>query len=189
MLNRIVLLSVVSMLAVTAGYAAETERAIERFTFAPADAPKTGLNEDRLPLVITRWSTDAERDQVFDALTQKDQEALALALRSTPYLGHLRWPGGLEYTVRYARKTARADGEDVTLILDHPVWVWWKPEASLHAADSRYTVVHLRLGTDGGQGTLVSLGDATADKQAGVMVSDSAAPPALITDLRRERLG
>jgi hypothetical protein len=188
MLNRILLLSVVSMLAAAPTVAAQAGAA-ERFTFSPADAPKTGLQEGRLPLVITRWSTDAERDKVFQALSkQNDPQALSDALGSTPNVGYLQWPGGLEYAVRYARRTPRpGGGEDVTLIVDRAVWVWWKPEASLHASGSPYTIVQLRFDAKGGEGKLAPLAGAAADKQQGVIVADFAKPPALITDVRRDQ--
>ena len=190
MLNRIVLLGVVSLLAAPGPRAQAQTQApgvAERFTFAAAGAPKSGLEEDRLPLVINRWSTDAERDQVFAALTARDTQALAQALRSSPFLGYLRWPGGLEYTVRYARRTSRSGGgEDVTLIVDRPIWVWWKPDASLHTSDSQYSVVHLRFDAKGAEGKLVALDAAMPDKQAGVLAADYAKPPVLITDVRRE---
>ena len=188
MLTRIVLLSVVSLLAAAAGTSAAAQGAAEHFTFSPAEAPETGLEEGRLPLVITRWSTDAERDQVFDAMSKKDPQALADVFRSTPNVGYLRWPGGLEYSVRYARKTPRTGGgEDLTLILDRAVWVWWKPDASLHASKSPYTIVQIRFDAKGGEDKLVPLAGAGADKQAGVVVADYSRPPALITDLRRDQ--
>jgi hypothetical protein len=188
MLNRIVLLSVVSLLAVATGVRAQTnvQGVAEHFTFSPAEAPKSGLDEGRLPLVITRWSTDAERDEVFQALSKKDTDALAMALRSSPFLGYLRWPGGLEYTIRFARTTSRAGGEDVTLIVDRPVWVWWKPEVSLHGSSTPYTVVQLRFDGRGGEGKLAALNGAAPDKQAGVLVADYAGAPALITDVKRD---
>ena len=160
----------------------------ETFTFAAAKAPKTGLNEDRLPVTINRWSTDAERDQVARLLAADDSANIHYSLRNGEAVGRLRWPGGLEYTLRYARRTPRADGgADVVLIADSRVWVWWDKPSDL-ALDEPYTVFHLTLDKNGvGQGRIAPASKARSDTSSGVAVTDLESRPVLLTDFRAQR--
>ena len=160
----------------------------ETFTFAPANAPKTGLGEDRLQITINRWSTDAERDQVAALLAANDAQSIRHTLGNADVVGRLRWPGGLDYALRYARRTPRADGgADVILVTDSRVWVWWDSKADL-ALDEPFTVIHVRLDKNGiGQGRVAPASKARSDKSFGVAVTDLDTRPALMTDVRAQR--
>jgi hypothetical protein len=176
---------------------AQTNTVNDRFTFVPANAGKVstdaskaaGTGEPRFSIVITRWSTDTERDRVFSVVTEEGASSLRNALWSASSTGWITWPGNDQYTVRYARRAARADGgEDVVLVTDFPLWIWWDPGLK-DSGFSRFSVIHLRLNRGGtGQGT-VSLGAASirGDKNAGVLLADDAALPTVFTDVRHER--
>src|SRR5918993_5493193 len=98
----------------------------EHFTFNPPQAPLGPVDPAKLRLFIHRWSTDAERDTLVQGANERGVERLLESLGDSGTLGYLRWPGGLEYSVRYARRTPRADGgQDLLLVVDRPVWVWW----------------------------------------------------------------
>jgi hypothetical protein len=160
----------------------------ERFSFTVTNQPKTGLSEQRLQVTIDRWSTDAERDQLAAALGQSGQAGIPHALRSAPAVGYLRWPGGLEYALRFARRTARPDGgADLTFVTDSRVWVWWdaKVDAPL---DEPFTVFHVQMDKNNvGQGKIAPASKVRADKAVGVVVPDYDSRPVLITDFRPQR--
>src|SRR5688572_6710652 len=122
---------------------------VERFSFARPPAPESTVDpKDRLMLDIDRWSTDAERDAVVRGLVEDGEQHVLDALRDAGRIGTLHWPGGLEYTLRYARTQPRADGgRDIVLILDRPLWVWW--DTKIGSSGYPYTVVQLRVGKDG----------------------------------------
>lgn len=159
----------------------------DRFTFVRPPAPESTVDpKDRLSLDIERWSTDAERDRMVAAIAQNGLEKLLDAFRETPDVGRLRWPGGLQYNVRYAHRIARPDGgSDIVLVVDRPLWLWW--ESQPPSTSYPYTVLQLRLDTDGRGEGRASFGVAvSSDKALGVALSDFAKAPAVLTDLRRQ---
>jgi hypothetical protein len=178
---------VIALCAGVAAVNAETGRD-ERFTFVAAHAPKTGLAEDRLQVTISRWSTDAERDQLAAALASSEPGAARHHVGAADVIGRLRWPGGLEYGLRYARRTVRADGgADLILVADSRVWVWWDQKADL-PLEEPFTVIHVRLDKSGvGEGRLAPASKVRSDKTVGVSLADYDARPVLLTDFRTQR--
>lgn len=189
MIHRAVVLwcAVAGLLCVTASTVVADEPAAA-FTFTVAKAPKTGLPEERLQATISRWSTDQERDRIAELLAKQDDASLRYALRNAETLGHLRWPGGLEYSLRYAWRTPRADGgSDVVLIADSRVWFWWDSANDMRL-DEPFTVFHLRLDKDGaGEGKVAPASSVRSDTSAGVALTDAEARPATILDVRPQR--
>lgn len=161
--------------------------AADRFTFARPPAPESTVDpKDRLSFNIERWSTDAERDRMLAAIAENGQEKLLDAFRETPDAGRLQWPGGLQYAVRYAHRIARPDGgSDVVLVVDRPLWLWW--ESQPPSTSYPYTVLQLRLDKDGrGEGRASFGVTVSRDKSLGVVLSDGAKAPAVLTDIRRQ---
>ena len=186
MLHRtIAMLSVAVVLACTAVLHADTNNAVDRFTFTAANAPQDALNKDgRLQLVINRWSTDEERELMTNAAG--DPAKMLDAFRNVGAIGYLQWPGGLEYSVRYARRTARPDGgADIVLVAERPLWLWWDSNAKW-SPDQPFTVVHLRVNKDGtGEGRASVSPAIKSDATLGIALADTTAP-ALLTNIRRE---
>src|SRR5437773_3282437 len=133
---------------------AQTNHVEQRFTFKAANASKAGPSgEGRLELVITQWSTDAERDRILSALREGPNK-LADAIRAGYAVGYMHWPGGLDYTLRYAYRVPNPDGgEDVVLGTDRPISLWWDSGSATRSSQS--TMIQLRLNRDGrGEGKL-----------------------------------
>lgn len=182
-------LALLMVLGVSASSAAVF--AADRFTFARPPAPESTVDpkDGRLMIDLARWSTTDERDRLVAAIAQNGPDRMLDAFRDIGRIGTLYWPGGLEYAVQYAWRSPRPDGGlDVILVLDRPVWLWWN--ASAPTTTYPFTVVQMRLGKDGAGEGRVSLGvPVTGDKMAGVVLSDYAKAPAVITDLRRDQRG
>ena len=167
---------------------AQTETAKERFTFTAPNGSKAGPNgEARLELVITRWSSDAERDRVRSVVTEEGPDKVNNALGDAA--GWIHWPGNLDYTLRYARRTPRPDGgEDIVLVTDSRTWIGWDPTHFTGWTESPFTVIHLRLNNEGaGEGKLSPGNKIRSDKDAGIVLEDYASQPTFLTDVRRER--
>lgn len=161
---------------------------VDRFTFARPPAPESTVDpKGRLSVAIDRWSTDTERDQLLADLAQNGPDKLLDALRDVPNAGTMYWPGGTSYSVRYARRITRADGAaDMVFVVDRPLWMWW--ESTPASTPYPYSVVQVRLGKDGAGEGRVSLGvTVSSDKALGVVLSDYAKAPAVLTDVRHER--
>lgn len=163
------------------------ELAVDRFTFARPPAPDSTVDpKGRLSLDVDRWSTDVERDRLIQTIAESGVEKLLTAFRDVGRVGTLRWPGGLEYPVRYARRESRPDGgSEIVLVVDRPLWLWWDSQAD--STPYPFSVVQMRLGKDSmGEGR-VSLGvSVSSDKTFGVVLADFASAHAVLVDVRRE---
>jgi hypothetical protein len=188
MLNRTAVTgAVVAALACAPTLLAES--AVERFSFSVANAPTTGLpGEDRLEATIHQWSSDADRDRLYAVIAENDPQTIAHTFRTTPTAGFIRWPGGLQYTLRYARRTPRPDGgADIVLVADSRVWVWWDAPFKT-GIDDAFTVIQLRVDKDGkGVGKLSTPAKIRGDKASGVVAVEFDTAPAMLTDVRAQR--
>ena len=187
-MNRLAL-ALLAALAWSLPAPAAGEEPVERFTFTVPNAPESTVDGDRFTLTLHRWSTDAERDRLLTVAEEQGTANVLDAFRGTGAVGYLRWPGGLEYTVRYARRTERPDrGSDVVLVVERPLWVWWDAPAKSGAAaeaDARFTVVQIRLNADGtGEGRIAAGASIASDRQHGVIVRDYESRPAMLTDVQ-----
>jgi hypothetical protein len=167
------------------------EPAAERFSFARPPAPESTVDpkDNRLPIVIDRWASDAERDSVVTSIAENGEARLLTATRDLPRAGRILWPGGLEYTIHYARRQTRPDGgADIVLVVDRPLWMWW--DSKLGTTDYPFSIVQLQLDKDGkGEGRVSLNTPVTRDKALGVALSDYAKAPAVLTDVRRHGTG
>jgi len=162
---------------------------VERFSFARPPAPDSTVDPTgRMSVDLDRWSTNAERDQLVKAIAENGPEKLLDAFREVGRIGTVSWPGGLEYTVRYAWRSQRPDGSDVVFVVDRPLWVWW--DVTMPSTPYEFTVIQMRLGKDGSGEGRVSLGVPVAsDKTLGVALSDYVKAPSLLADVRRDQRG
>jgi hypothetical protein len=189
MLNKsLALAAAAAMCICTAVLHADTSTAVDRFSFVVANAPQDALAKDRrMYVTIHRWSTDEERQRVVKGLSEP--ATLLNNFFDVGAVGYMQWPGGLEYTVRYARRTPRPEGGwDVVMVAERPVWLWWDASAKWDGSQ-QFSVVHLRVGKDGkGEGRVATGSGFKADKDAGITLADTSRPP-LLTDVRRESIG
>lgn len=69
----------------------------------------TGANA-RLDIVIDRWSTEAEGDELEQILVEQGQPAFVRALAKLDSVGWIRERQSLRYELRYAREITGPDG-------------------------------------------------------------------------------
>jgi hypothetical protein len=190
-MKRLILGLMLSTTVATGTLVANTGSA-ERYTFARPPAPESALDASRLRLSIETWASDADRDRLRKYVEAEGTANLARAFPTTPDVGRVSWPGGLEYGVRYARKTPRPDGgSDVVLVLDRPLWVWWDDKNKTGAAATDgvpAVIVQLQLDAKGRGEGRISYGGvgARSDARLGVALADYSRAPALLMDLRME---
>jgi len=115
--------------------------------------------------------TDAEREQVFQALSEKGEKEFLSVLSKQPTLGYIWTSESAGYSVRYAYQTTTPDGgERVIVATDKPLGSWnpqiWKAAGTATASPYEFTVIELRFnrrrGTGEGKSSLFA--KVTADK-------------------------
>lgn len=73
-------------------------------------------------IVVTRWTSRAEQEQVMAALLELGERAFLEALRKMPSAGSIAPVGGVGFQVRYATLTRLPNGTDrVVMITDRPM--------------------------------------------------------------------
>jgi hypothetical protein len=65
-------------------------------------------------VVVTRWSTDDEREMLLGALLDKGPDALLEELRETRRVGYIRTPNSIGYDLHFAH-------DHVILVTDRPI--------------------------------------------------------------------
>jgi hypothetical protein len=131
---------------------------------------------------------------LLSAASGDESPKLLDALRDVGGIAYLRLPGGLEYTIRYARRATRPGGHtDVVLVADRPVWMWWDDDraesgGSDESDEARFSVIQLRIGAQGtGEGRLSSAATITSDPDTGIALADFEKQTVLLTDVQRDR--
>jgi len=141
----------------TAGVASGQEQSgREEFTaFAVSTGgPRSAAVATPLDIVIERWSTEAERQRLFEAL-KKGQDSMLDALRDLRRVGFIRAPGNLGYDLHYAHQMPGEDGgRRIFIATDRPV-SFWEAVNRPRKFDYPFTFIELRVNRDGeGEGKL-----------------------------------
>ena len=162
----------------------------ERFTTLAVnfDGPP-GAVSTPLDITVTRWSTDAERDRLFNVLLEKGSDKLLLdVLRGMPPVGRINTPGNVGWELRYAAHTgAPGRADQITLITDRPVGF---SEAAMgsRTLDYPFTLIDLRINSAGnGDGKLLIGAKIQMDRMTKTMlVEDYNIRPVTLTAVKRD---
>lgn len=137
-------------------------------------------------IVINRWSTDAERDQLLAVLQDKGQDALLAAVQKLPAVGYINTPGALRYDLHFARQTAEAEGgRSVFLMTDRYIGGW---EASYRprTIDYPFTLVNLKVDKAGnGDGKATIYTKITQAKDGTIELENFANQPVMLNQVKR----
>jgi hypothetical protein len=161
----------------------------ERFTAIAlgAGGPLTSPVAARLEIVIERWSTEAERRRLLDAIKTGQTTALEV-MRDLPPVGSIRTPGNLRWNLHYAHETRGEDGgRRVFLGTDRPIGV---AEEIVQPRTIQYpfTFIEMRLdGRGNGEGKLSGATRmiASADGRY-VQLENYDVQPVELTEVRRQ---
>jgi hypothetical protein len=108
-------------------------------------------------ILITRWSTDEERDSLLAALQDGGQNRLLDALtRVRPAVGNIRLAGQLGWSLYFARNNVQPDGSrHITMATNRSV-AWAEIANATRSRDFQFTFIELHLEKDGnGVGKIV----------------------------------
>jgi hypothetical protein len=151
--------------------------------------PGNPTGQAPVDIVITRWSTEAERKELLTALTQKGQDALLSKLQDQKSVGTIRVNNqGLAYDLRYSHERPNPEGgSDVVLATDRPISAW-EALRQPRSIDYPFTVIQMHVDKDWkGQGTVVLAAKVTAsDDGRYITVENLAAGPIKLNDIHLE---
>jgi hypothetical protein len=124
--------------------------------------PRTGS----IDIVIERWSTDQEREQLRAALIEKGSDALLAALQKIkPRAGYIRSSTSLGWDVHYARQEPFGDGARRVIIATDRPMSFWELRNQPRSVDYEFTLAEIRLTKDAkGVGKLVTAAKITWNK-------------------------
>jgi hypothetical protein len=159
----------------------------EKFTAFAVDmsntAPRT--NATQLDIVITRWTTDGERDRLREQLA-KGQDALLAALQKLPVVGYIATPGSLRYDLHFARQRPNPDGGR-TVILGTDRYVGaWEAMNRPRTIDYPFTVIQLQLDKhDKGVGKASIATKITQADDGTIELENFSSEPVMLNDVHR----
>ena len=138
---------------------------IEKFTAVAASMQRGRAS--RLDIVITRWSTDEERERLLTTLQEFGRDKLVDELtKIRPTVGYMRTPNSRGYDLFYARNNVLPDGSrHVVLATDRYVG-FGEAATSQRSMQYQVTLIELHLDKDGkGEGKMVPAAKISWDKE------------------------
>jgi hypothetical protein len=154
--RRVITIAALAATVAASTAVAQTQGTPEEFNaFAINMGALTGGGTANLILVVNRWNTQAERDELLTLLREKGASALLDRLRREKSVGTLRTPNSVGYDLRLALEEPGKDGgRRVLLVTDRPVGF---AEATNRPPSIEYpfTVIDIQMPPTGfGQGTM-----------------------------------
>jgi hypothetical protein len=159
----------------------------ERYTATAVNLDRGGTST--VEIVVTRWSTDPERDRLLTTLLDKGADKLLSVLQDAPKVGYIRNPTGLGWDLHYARRTPLPDGgERVVLATDRPLSFSETVNQS-RTVDYPFTIIELRLNGEGqGEGKMSVATKIAADKESGnIVLENYGTQPVMLQAVKREK--
>jgi hypothetical protein len=164
---------------------AQTLGTPERFTAAAMNTSRGTAGN--VEMQVDRWSSDAERDKLINALTTKGADKLLDVLQDLPVKGNFRAPGQLGWDIRFARHYPTEEGgERVVLATDRPIG-FLEAANQPRSINYPFTVIEMQLNRDGeGKGTVSLATKVVLDKKKNMITLENfALQPVLLTQVKR----
>jgi len=181
---------IVILAGAVGGGSAQTDGKGQHFsaTAVNLNAPP-GAVATPVDILVSRWSSDAERDQLMNTIMEGGPDRLLDVLQKMPRVGSIRTPDSVGYDLRFARHTPGPDGaERIVIMTDRPIG-FWEATRQPRTIDYPFTVIDMRIGSNGkGQGKMSVGTKITADKETrSIELENWDAQPVMLNDVRREK--
>jgi hypothetical protein len=189
LLKRRALLSAGILTLLSSVVSAQTESAPVRYTALAVNmgspARWTTLTVE---MVVTRWSTDAERDRLMAVLRDKGADALLETFRDMPRVGYIRTPDSIGYDLRFASRQPTGDGAERVVLATDRYISFWEATNRPRTVDYPFTVIDLRIGPDReGEGKMSLFARIIPDKERNTIVlEDYSTQPVLLKNVRKD---
>jgi hypothetical protein len=179
----------VALLAATPGAAQRTTRtqtAPETFRAQVQSRTASGALAATIRLQIDRYTPEADRKAMTEAIAHGGYAAFLQALRKSPSVGFVQIEE-LQVPVRWAREQKTPQGRDISLVTDAPVYFVGGGAANPKSREGfELAVVRLMVDEIGlGTGTMAAAARVKPDGAGGVIVEDYAAETIKLTSVSR----
>ena len=194
-LQRLFVGSVTAALAATAlvliphSISAQTSGSPERYTaFAVNMGGLTRSGATTVDMVVDRWSSESERDQLMTTLVEQGPDKLLTTLQKLRRVGYIRTPNSLGYDLRFAMKVPGTDGGERIILATDRYIGFWEARNRPRSIDYPFTVIEIRMNKDGeGEGKLSLATKIVAEKKSNTIVLENYdIQPVLLKSVRRE---
>ncbi|MFY9551577.1 MAG: hypothetical protein WAU32_10530 [Thermoanaerobaculia bacterium] len=184
--HRALFASVLILLASTAFLAgAEKTASIEQLTAFAANmqSGQAGVIE----IAIERWSTEAERDMLLEALQEGGEDALLKALEKIrPPVGYMRTPNSIGWDLYYARQIRQPDGGRKIILATNRRVNIREAVNNTRSMQYQFTLIEIHLDKNGkGEGKMVPAAKVSWDaKQKRIEVENYSALPVDLVNVK-----
>jgi hypothetical protein len=151
-------------------------------------AGAAGAAASEITMQVDRYSTEADRDAVANALKHGGYPAFLTALRQAPPVGKVT-VAGQTVDIRWAREQVLTNSRSIVLITDKPVFFVGggatnaKPRAGYEVAVMEFTIDNSGLGV---KGTMAAAARVKPGGATGVQIDDYGDKPIQLKGIRRE---
>lgn len=158
-------------------------------TASSIGVPGNPVGEWQVDIVVSRWSTEAERLRLLGALKKNSQDKLLSTLQDMKPVGTIRINNqGLSYDLRYAHERPDPEGgRQIVLGTDRPISAW-EAANQPRTVDYPFTFIQMHLDNDGhGTGTIVPAAKITGSEDGHyVTIENFAAAPIKLNDVQQK---
>jgi hypothetical protein len=171
---------------------AQSRAPLERLLANSVNMSNVGrANPGRIEIVIERWSSERERDELIATLKDKGSDALLSKLQKLPRVGYIRDANGgsIGWDLHFARERKLEDGgRQIVLATDRPISAW-EAFNRPRSIDYDFTLADIRFDGDGkGVGKLaVAAKVSTNDKTGAIEIENFSSEPVRLTDVTTSR--
>jgi len=164
---------------------------VERLTAFAVDMSNLAgrTNTAAVDILIDRWSTDAERDQLRAALREGGPEGLLKALQKIKDpVGRVSSEGSLGYPLRFARQVPLSDGARRLLLGTDRLISFLELRDQPRTVNYPFMLIDIRLDANGkGEGKLMPLAKITEDRDHIVEIENYASEPVRLTAVQSKK--
>ena len=170
----------------------EKKQPILRLRAFAVDSNRPGVASNRtLYIVIERWSTDAERDNLLGVLEEKGGgDALLSAIQKVkPRAGYVRSTASVAWDLQFAREHVMPDGSRRIIVASDRPMSFWEAVNRPRSADYEFLAAQIQLDKNGkGEGKLVPAAAVSYEKDTKrIEVENYETYPVRLMDIQVEK--
>jgi hypothetical protein len=163
-----------------------TQTAPEAFRAQVQSRTATGALASTIRLQVDRYTPEADRKTMTEAIAHGGYAAFLEALRKAPAVGYVQIED-VKVPVRWARELKTPQGRDISLVTDAPVYFVGGGAANPKSREGfELAVVRLMVDEIGlGSGTMAAAARVKPDGAGGVVIEDYATETIKLTSVSR----